>query len=833
MPRHPAATVPRSRDDRGTIRSVDHPARLSRLSCFAALVLGACGAEAAPAPPPPPPGPPPTVVVPQLGVGPRPLAFGWVGEGPLVYAVVRDVLSVWDTEADRIVAVAPFDTDSYGTVDVVATERAIRHHASVLSLESGESIDFPVLQGETLAPSFDRSARVEAEPNRELVIRAPGGVETHVPIGEVALAFSPDGRRLATCGAGGVELRETDGARWVAGWQGRADGGCSFLGESLLVAYHDEYVVHTGGSSSATILDARTLQPIGEPLRDAHGVVATRDGARLGMVVDGQLVIVETATHRELARPGVTMRRGLERRGDSVVVDPDTREAVQVSLITGEVLSRGGPIDPATVRSDGARVLLEGEGEHGVLTVRSRDGSTLARLTAPAAAALEVTDAHFVSETFRGLEERDASLVGRVGDRLFTFDDTLEGRPVAACWPPERPRDDSPYGDRAFQGARGAWHQRVVVAEADGSAFVLATGCIGRSADAVEGPFDPIAISADHRSFVSIEAGAIVVRSVEGALRSTLVLDAREEPPCSDSACRLPIELSPDGAHVAIARGPELRLFDAASGLRVARARVAERTRQIAFAPDGTWLVHVGEDGQRTRFEVPSLAVRARWRGVPDLGLRRPVVHPLPDLVVDRNEVRSLDGTLLAGPWAEVSDIADHAIVSGFVVRASYGHVSPWQPGTPRPEIRRTDAARLPGLTPVAPLRGMRIRTTRTDVLSCAEDEDVLTWTRLDGEAPVSRVVEGGCTHGIAALGPHALVLVDVLGARLVRRSDGAVRRVLAVQHGDHVRLVALDGSSEHAGVSFFLRRSAITSDGMIPQPDAAAPPLRDWLLGP
>jgi hypothetical protein len=127
----------------------------------------------------------------------------------------------------------------------------------------------------------------------------------------------------------------------------------------------------------------------------------------------------------------------------------------------------------------------------------------------------------------------------------------------------------------------------------------------------------------------------------------------------------------------------------------------------------------------------------------------------------------------------------------------------------------------------------MRRGMTRTDVLSCSEDEDVLTWTRLDGDAPVSRVVEGGCTNASALIGPRALVLVDVLGARLVRRSDGAVRRVLAVQEDDHVRLVALDGASDRAGVAFLLRRPAVTSDGMVPQPAGTDPPLGEWLAGP
>lgn len=371
---------------------MDLLARHSRLLWLAALNVAACGGEAAPAPTTPAPiaeGPAPSIVVPQLGVGPRPLAYGWIGEGPLVYAANRDVLAVWDSVLDRVVALVPLDTRSYGTIHVEATARALRLHGTTFSLDTGESFEFPLRDDDTLAPSFDRSARVEELTNRELVIRAPGGVENRIPIGRVALAFSPDGRRLATCGEAGLELRETDGAGWIGRWEGRADGGCAFLGESLLVAYHDEYVVHTGGSSSATILDARTLQPIGAPLRDAHHVVATRDGARLGMVVDGQLVIIETTSRREVARPGVAVTLRLAQAGDSVVVDPEAEGAVQVSLATGEVLARGGPIDPATVRGDGARLVLEGEGDLAVLAVRTHAGLTVARLTAPVAAELE------------------------------------------------------------------------------------------------------------------------------------------------------------------------------------------------------------------------------------------------------------------------------------------------------------------------------------------------------------------------------------------------------------------------------------------------------------
>ncbi|MBK6581099.1 MAG: hypothetical protein IPG17_34075 [Sandaracinaceae bacterium] len=802
------------------------------LSTFLLAACGGDGGTSTPAVTPPPA----SVLVPQVGPGPRLQSYGWIHGGPLAYVTTEGTFWIWDTAANRILYLRAFSTESLSAFStesrrVFVGPTSVRFGATLVSLTTGEEVALTHPEGSVLAPSLDRSAEVLVDERRELVLYSLEGETARVGVSDVSLAFAPDGRHIATCSREGIQLRRTDGGAWVRGWDGSADGGCRFVNERLIVAYHDEYVVHTGGSSTATLLDASTLRPLGAPLRDATHVVASPDGSRLAMIVRGQLVIVDTATQRESARPGVQATLELVTVGDTVVTDPREPTATQVSLTTGEVLQRGGPIDTRALRADGTRLALVGNGDAARLSVVSPTGAPLVRLDLPALAELGVEAPPTWSPAMRGLTERDAVLVAYLGETTFTFDAALVARPVASC----RPRPPVPsavpepvYGRREFALER-VIHSAFVPTE-DGRAFLLSTDCIGRNgAAAVRGPFDPYAISGDHRSFVSIESGAIVVRGVDGSARATLALEAGEEPPCESATCGMPIELSHDGAWVAVARDAELRLFDASTGVGVGRARVSPRTRQLAFAPDGTWLVHVGADGRRTRFDVPGLRPLARWAGPPDPYGQGPVVFLTADAVVDGNVSRSLSGTPIAGPWPDLTDASRMSLVAGHLVRATYGHaLAP--PGAPRPEVRRTDIASLPGLEVVSELAGAWAAATPTDVFSCDESADILTWTSLSGP-PRSRVIEGGCpTLGVVALGTTALAIRDGdLGIRLVRRSDGAMRRVIAVTSGAGIRLVPLDGGGDRRGVEFSLRRPRVESEGMIAAP-ATEGSLEAWL---
>jgi hypothetical protein len=811
-----------------------HPRRCARRGILAltTLLLAACGGDGGSAPTSPavlPP--PPSELVPQVGPGPRLQGFGWLNGGPLAYVTTESAFWIWDTEANRIVFLRGFATE-FDNVRVGPT--SVRYGTMLVSLATGEEVELTHAEGRVLAPSLDRSAEVVVDERRELVLYGLEGETARVRIGDVSLAFAPDGRQIATCSRGGIELRRTDGAEWVRGWDGSADGGCEFVNERIIVAYHDEFVVHTGGSSTATLLDASTLRPLGAPMRDARHVVASPDGSRLAMIVRGQLVIVDTATQRESARPGVEATMELVMVGDTVVTDPTQPMAAHVSLSTGEVLQRGGPIDATALRADGTRLALVGDGDAARLAVVARTGAPLVRLDLPTMAELGVEGPRRWLSAMRGLRSSDSALVGYVGEQGFTFDAALVARPVASCQPRPPVRRYVPeYGGTwrdSFPPPRTI-HSAFVPTE-DGRGFLLSTDCIGRNgAEAVRGPFDPYAISGDHRTFVSIESGAIVVRGVDGSLRATLALAPGEEPPCENATCRMPIELSHDGAWVAVARDAELRLFDASTGLRVGRARVSPRTRQLAFAPDGTWLVHVGTDGRRTRFDVPRLRALGRWTGPPDEYGDDPVVFLTADFVVDGNSTRSLAGAPLAGPWPELTDSSTLSLIAGYLVRGTYSHaMEPVGPGVPRREIRRTDIASLPGLEVVSEPDGVMVESTASDVFSCNEATDVLTWTSLSGP-PTSRVIEGGCAmSGVVALGTTALAISDQgLGVRLVRRSDGAMRRVIAVTSGAGIRLVPLDGGGDRAGVEFMLRRPGVTAEGMIPAP-ATEGSLQDWL---
>jgi hypothetical protein len=770
----------------------------------ALLALGCDETPAAPAPPPEPP----SISVPQLGPGFPIDQVGWLADGQTVYVIASQHALLWDPRAGRILA-DDVVADPWLSAEVHVSAAGLTYASKRMSAD-GTWSDWPAATGSGVvrSPSLDRSAAFDTAEQRVLLLEVDGHEPVRVPIGDVTIAFTEDGQRIVTCDEHGVEIRASDTGAWLAGSPQPADYRCEVSpGDRFVVAIDDgrrgralRDDPHALGI--AHLLDGTTLAPVGDPIEHVRHVAVARDGRTFAIATTGSLEgfsVFDTETREVLAHVSMPAPDALAVRGEHIVIAG--REGGVYSVARQAWVIRGS-FDARQVTEDGRTVHVVGEGNDARVVVTTPDGTEQARLDLPARAQIN-------------------SIVGgwmvvQLGERLWAVDPDFTAHALGDCTP-DAPSASLDLPTLDF-GPRATF-----VRTAEGRVRRILRGCIERDdGTIVRGDFEELTTSADGAWFVSVGATSFTVRStLDGSVRSTLALDEAETMPCGSSQCALPIEFSADGSLVAMARNDELRIFDAASGARLARAHVSPRTSEMTFSGDAAVLFHVGSDETRTLFALPRLRPIAHWTTSPAERLRyRGMSSELEaGLVLDESEtemvVRDLHGAVVGRRDLE-GGAGAFLLQERFLVRVD------WTPGSPG----RLELFTLPALEPAAWLEGHSIGAGEGFLATRVGDAVSLTrWS--DEGAPVTTPLAAHVTT-LGAWRDGVLIGngEDFGEVRLVRMSDGRAARVLAVARGDELSFGFRDEDGPLAGTDFFmLRRTTLTSDGMVPEPVLPATP--------
>lgn len=241
----------------------------------------------------------------------------------------------------------------------------------------------------------------------------------------------------------------------------------------------------------------------------------------------------------------------------------------------------------------------------------------------------------------------------------------------------------------------------VVAALADGSVacWDLATRALRWREQRHEAPVTALGRALDASVFVSVdEEGLARATEADGRLRWSARLGrARPDPSSSDSAARPQVDLSPDGARVAVSRpGAPIAVLDGATGAE--RSFVeghARRVSSVAVSADGALVASGGEDGEVRVYDV------ARARVVRTLKVDRDEVRWV-EFPPDRRALRTCggDGTVRRWNLATGAEESRRDVARGHVLQRTRGaldgsrvlvffrdHLELWDEGAAEPVV--------------------------------------------------------------------------------------------------------------------------------------------------
>jgi hypothetical protein len=753
----------------------------------ALLALAACGeAEPAAAPSSPPsaavriePGGPPSVPVLQAAPGSI-SAYGWL-TGTLAYAIDGPLLHVWDPATGRVVLVAPVPglpaEHDPSRVHRVGRRVVVSHHELLLDRGELAETTYDLLSPEpTTFASIARDHDGHDLPLEELELalhhggaEAPGRVR--MPR-DAQVSYSPDATTLMVCtddavrfydAASGAEraalvLEEVTECAWPEG-----------AGAIVVVA-----------SRALHLVDPETLVA-GPPMAHVLHAHVSPDGRRLAMATTSAregITVAELATGRELLHFS-------RRAPDAVRVVGDLaayRDEGSFGPPSGDVRRIGGAPDGAVLAA-GPAVSVEHIGplgvlvvEDGVLTLRNTVGDAVARDAHPVAAALSLDD---------------GTLLAHAGGASFWLDEGGAHR-FGAC-PDERTEYGVVPATATHVGTRRYLVRRGCVAADDGSS----------------GGAGPLDATGDGRVSLWVDGGNLVLH--EGDARRPLRLDDGEDQPCGHATCPMPVSFSPDGAWLAVVRGPLLRVFDTSTGEVTHRAPVGSHTGALAFLSSGA-LVQEDSGGVLRVFAPPGRGPLRERAHRPHERARPAVVSGdwVLDVDVDRLDVLDARGRSLG-----TATIDRHSPVLAT--------------GTSSWVTSRGGALllRLPGLEEVARTAGRPVAVVGPDAFLCRGDGVLVRVREADGRLGETES-HSVCPETVVPFGAGWLVS-DGLGTVSLLRSDGRALPLVAVRHGDGIALGGVDGDRAVSPARWMLRRPGLTAEGMT-EVEPAVASVEAWL---
>lgn len=753
----------------------------------AALILvTACGETApsavTPVPPAPrviPAGGPPSVPVLQARPG-RLDSFGWLTD-TLAYVVDGRRLHVWDPATGRVLFAGEVPALELGMEPVRRVGDRVVLPGAELVLERGEVVDAP---GEVVSSDAEVYAiRAFHDDDVELTLHHRGTVAaaTVVAPQTAGLSYSRDASTLMVCLEDGARFHDAATGAERASLSLEAVEECAWPeGEGPLVVIADR-TLH--------LFDPRSFAPVGAPVPHVVHAHVSPDGSRLGMATVSSregVTVRELASDRELLHVSCGAPSVVRVVGDLVAYDTEGYAAGSIRRIStdpaGDEVASGPSVSIEHVGPLGA--LVEDEG---VLTVRTREGE-VARLEHPAAATLLMFDG-----------ELDA----RVGETYHWLDASGSGR-FGAC-PPES--DENPMGLGLRLGPVGVRIGR--------RRYLASAGCLALD-DGTTAPSAgwPYAESEDGRVSLWSDGGVLTIH--EGEARRRLVLDEDEAQPCTGPRCMMPIALSHDGAWLAIARGPLLRVFDTSTGEARSRATVAGYTQTLAFLASGALVQEDAGEGALRIFAPPGRGPLRERRRVEvssrsrDYARVPTVVHGDWVLHTGPAGLRVYDGAGRVLGTAPVSRRSS-VLPSGAVVWVEEGDTAV--------------ARRLPSLDELARTEGRPRAVVGEDAFLCRGSASARV--RFEEERLVEVPSSLGCTTSVVRFG--AGWLAEDGTAAILLRSDGRALALSAVQYGDRIVLGGRDGDRVVGPMRWLLRSPGLTAEGMVPALPAL-PSIEAWL---
>ena len=432
----------------------------------------------------------------------------------------------------------------------------------------------------------------------------PGILDGHSS-GVRSLAFTRDGKTLATAGEKGAALWD------VAGHERKADLPVDILGASVTVSPDGRTAVVTGEHAGTALWDIPGRRRIGAPLTDieTQRLAFSADGSTL---VTGRGDTVRLWNVRERREIGPTIvgvsdshsQLALNADGSTLVISRD--DTVRLWDVPGHH-QIGNPIVVGQDPSDPVRAVS-----------LTPDGGTLATGTATGAVQLwNVADQH----AFADLAPGEPGYYGRLGGpsvtaMAFSPDGTTlatagrVGNAIRLWSVPERRALGS-----ALAGHDGAVHAVAfspdgkTLASASADSTVRLWDVRGRNRytrlAAIDGGGVPsIAFSPDGRILAGARASAATVRLWDVAGRHQI------GEPLDNTAPVTSVAFSPDGEMLATgARDGTVRLWDVPGRHRIGDPFTVPgdigAVSSIVFSPDGETLATSAEDGTVRLWDVP------------------------------------------------------------------------------------------------------------------------------------------------------------------------------------------------------------------------------------